>query len=68
MAHCTRCGIVNIAEKVELRTTFEGKVMVHLCVFMCPACSAQFVRTFSAYIGGAAKRVDWEDYKEDEKQ
>lgn len=68
MAHCTRCGTVNIAEKVELRTIFEGRVMVHLQVFMCPDCSAQFVRTFSAYIGGAAKRVDWEDYKDEVEQ
>ena len=68
MAHCTRCGTVNIAEKVEIRTSFDGRIRVHLCVIMCPACSAQFVRTFSAYIGGAAKRVDWEDYKEDKEQ
>ena len=68
MAHCTRCGTVNISEKVELRTSFDDKTRVHLAVLMCPACSAQFVRTFSAYIGGAAKRVDWQDYKEDEEQ
>lgn len=68
MAHCIRCGTVNIAEKVDLVTTLEGKVMVHNQCFMCPACSAQFMRTFSAYIGGAAKRVDWQNYKEDEEQ
>lgn len=68
MAHCARCGTVNIAEKVELRTTFEGKVMVHLQAPLCRYCSAQFVRTFSAYIGGAAKRVNWENYKEDEEK
>lgn len=68
MAHCTRCGTVNIVEKVELKTTFHGKVWYHFKAYMCPECSAQFARTFSAYIGGVAKRVDWENYKEDEEK